>query len=138
MTRRTLVCVSPHPVRGPSLPTRPACLVSAFIEAGAFEEVIVVNRLRPTAFVSQATGGRPIAAGGRVGASRRLATGATLVEHPWPFGRLERRFLRGWLATTVRQSSGGVAVWVADPKSVPAVVGADGDSVPWQVIDIKS
>jgi glycosyltransferase involved in cell wall biosynthesis len=57
-----------------------------------------------------------------------------LVEHPWPFGGLERRFLRGVLGAASSRSAAGVVAWVADPKSVPAVVGADPDRPRWRVV----
>ena len=59
-----------------------------------------------------------------------MASGAVLVEHPWPFGGLERRFVRGLLAGYASR----VVVWVADPKSVTAVAGAGDDQHRWWVV----
>jgi glycosyltransferase involved in cell wall biosynthesis len=134
MSLPTLIFVSPHPAGSVGLPNRPASLLAAFIDAGAFEEIIVVNRTRPSAFAAHLRRGRPILRGGLVGVRRTLASGAVLVEHPWPFGGLERRFLRGLLATSGSQSAGRIVAWVADPKSVTAVVGAGFDRNPWRVV----
>lgn len=73
-------------------------------------------------------------AGGLVGVRRSLASGTIVVEHPWPFGAVERRFLRGLLAMETRHSSGEMVVWVADPKSVTAVIARGRDHVPWRVV----
>ena len=134
ITPPTVTRATPLPAAATGLPNRPASLLSAFIEAGVFHEVIVVNRLRPTAFASRLRGGRPIWGRGLAGITRRLASGAVLVEHPWPFGALERRFLTGLLAATARQSVGGIVAWVADPKSVPAVVQRDNGQRGWRVV----
>lgn len=134
MSLPILIFISPHPARSEGLPNRPAKLLSAFIDARAFDDVVVVNRLRPTAFVGHARGGRPISGGGLPGLVRRLANGALLVEHPWPFGRLERRFLSGLLATLAHRRPGGVVAWAADPKSVPAVVGRNRNERTWRVV----
>lgn len=134
MSLPTLIFISPHPAGSAGLPNRPASLLSAFIDARTFDEVIVVNRLRPTDFVGHVGGGRPISRRGLAGITRRLASGAVLVEHPWPFGRLERRFLGGVLAASASRSATGVVAWVADPKSVTAVVGAGGDRLRWRVV----
>ena len=134
MSLPTLIFISPHPAGSAGLPNRPASLLSAFIDAGAFDEVIVINRLRPTAFVGHVRGGRPMFGGGLAGISHRLASGAVLIEHPWPFGGLERRFLRGMLAASAGRSAGGVVAWVADPKSVTAVIGARDDRFRWRVV----
>lgn len=131
MIRPTLVFVSPHPAGSSGLPNRPSSLVTAFTDATAFREVIVVNRVRPVAFV-RGRGRRPILAGGLLGATRRLVNGGVLIEHPWPFGGLERRFLRGLLAGLGR-SEGEVVAWVADPKSVAAVIAGPGDAK-WRVV----
>jgi glycosyltransferase involved in cell wall biosynthesis len=134
MSLPTLVFITPHPATSPGLPNRPASLLSAFIGAGAFGEVVVVNRLRPTAFMGRLRGGRPIRGGGLIGSTRRLASGAILVEHPWPFGAFERRFLRGLLAARARRSTAGLVAWVADPKSVPAVTGPGDDPARWRIV----
>jgi glycosyltransferase involved in cell wall biosynthesis len=129
-----LIFISPHRPGAGSLPSRPASLLSAFIEAGAFDEVILVNRLRPTAFLRHVGGGRPIWHRGLAGVARRLANGAVLIEHPWPSGGLERRFLGGLLAATASRSELGVVAWVADPKSVPGVVEPSGPRRRWRVV----
>lgn len=134
MSLPTLIVISPHPAGSAGLPNRPASLLAAFIDAGAFDEVVVVSRLRPAAFVGRIRGGRPISGGRLAGITRRLASGAVLVEHPWPFGGLERRFLGGLLAAFARRSAAGVIAWVADPKSVTAVVGAGGGPLRWRVV----
>lgn len=72
--------------------------------------------------------------GGLAGITRRLASGAVLIEHPWPFGRLERRFIRGMLAASASRSTGGLVVWVSDPKSVTAAVGARRERLGWRVV----
>ena len=60
MSRPTLVFVSPHPAGSTGLPNRPARFLAAFIDARAFDEVIVINRLRPTASSASPAGdGRP-------------------------------------------------------------------------------
>ena len=133
MSARTLAFISPHGARAGGLPTRPSSLLAGFIEVGAFHEVVIVNRLRPTSFAAQVAGGRLIACAGLAAIRRRLTSGATLIEHPWPFGALERRFLHGLLATLARGSDGGVVAWIADPKSVPAAVG-NGHGRPWRVV----
>ena len=117
-----------------AFPNRPSSLIAAFIEAGAFDEVIIVNRLRPTAFLGRVAKRRPMFAGGLAGLTGRLASGARLIEHPWPFGAAERRFLDGVLGDVAKQSSGAVIAWVADPKSVSAVVGTGRDHRPWRVV----
>jgi teichuronic acid biosynthesis glycosyltransferase TuaH len=71
---------------------------------------------------------------GLVGLVRQLAIGAVLVEHPWPFGRLERWFLTGLVGAIARAAAGEVIVWVADPKSVPAVVGRKRGRPGWRVV----
>jgi glycosyltransferase involved in cell wall biosynthesis len=65
---------------------------------------------------------------------RQLASGAVLIEHPWPFGRLERWFLTGVVGAIARAAAGGVIVWVADPKSVPAVVDRKRGRPGWRVV----
>ena len=134
MSQPTLFFVSPHPAGSIGLPNRPARLLAAFIDARAFDEVIVINRLRPTDFLGRARGRRPTAGGGLPGAVRRLPSGAILVEHPWPFGALERRFVQGVLTAHARRSSAGIVAWVADPKSVPAVVRPPERGPTWPVV----
>ena len=134
MNASTLVVISPHQARDAGLPNRPSSLISAFLAARAFREVLVVNRLRPSAFLQGLPGARPMTGGGLVGLRRTLANGAVVVEHPWPFGRLERRFLHGLLTVSASRSAGEVVVWVADPKSVTAVIGTGRDRVPWRVV----
>ena len=135
MSRPTLVVISPQPAGAAAgLPTRPSSLIAAFIEAAAFDEVIIVNRLRPTAFLRRVTKRRPMFGGGLAALTGRLASGARLIEHPWPFGALERRFLNGVLGDVAKRSSGAVVAWVADPKSVSAVEGAGRDQRPWRVV----
>ncbi len=134
MSRPTLVFISPHPAGSTGLPNRPARLLAAFIDAGAFEEVIVINRLRPTAALGRAGGRRSTSGGGLAGAIRPLPSGAILIEHPWPFGGLERRFVQGVLTARARRSGAGVVAWVADPKSVPAVVRTREDGLSWRVV----
>lgn len=99
----TLLYVTPHPAFAHSLPTRPAALLDALLATGAFASTVVVNRVRPTAYIRARLGGPP----------RKPAPGVRVVEHPWPFGGLERRFLA--------RLAGGlpppVIAWVADPKS---------------------
>jgi glycosyltransferase involved in cell wall biosynthesis len=135
LSRPTLVVISPQPAGAAAgLPTRPSSLIAAFIEASAFDEVIIVNRLRPTAFLGRVTKRRPMFAGGLAALTGRLASGARLIEHPWPFGGLERRFLQGLLGDVAKRSSGAVITWVADPKSVSAVEGDGRDRRPWRVV----
>jgi glycosyltransferase involved in cell wall biosynthesis len=134
MSLPKLIFISPHRPGPGRLPNRPASLLTAFIEAEAFGEVILVNRLRPAAFLRHVGGGRPMSHGGLVGVTRRLADGAALIEHPWPSGRLERRFLGGLLATIASRSDAAVVAWVADPKSVPGVVESSGPRRPWRVV----
>jgi len=131
---QTLIFISPHPAGFAGLPNRPSSLISAFVDTAAFDDVVVVNRLRPDAFLRHVAGRRPVSGGWLPGISSRLPGGAALIEHPWPFGRLERRFLGGLLAGSARRSASRVVVWVADPKSVQAVVGTDTDPVPWRVV----
>lgn len=134
MSLSTLIFVSPHPAGSRGLPNRPACLLSAFIAARAFDEVIVVNRLRPTAFLRHIGRGQPIVRGGLLGTRSLRSDGAVLIEHRWPFGPLERRFLHGLLGASAGQTKGGVIAWVADPKSVTAVVARNDGQVPWRVV----
>lgn len=99
----TLLYVSPHSAFETRLPTRPAALLDAVLATGAFDTTVVVNRLRPSAFVRT-----------RIGRVRRAAPGGVrVVEHPWPSGMLERRFL----ARLTRTLPVPVVAWVADPKS---------------------
>lgn len=134
MSLSTLIFVSPHPAGSRGLPNRPASLLSAFIAARVFDEVIVVNRIRPTAFLRHVGRGRPIVRGGLPGSRSKRPDGAVLIEHPWPFGQLERRFLRGILSASAGETTGGVIAWVADPKSVTAVVAHNDNQVPWRVV----
>lgn len=137
MSGPTLVFVTPHAAGSVGLPNRPANLLSALTATGAFDQVIVVNRVRPAVFIGRVGRGGARFGGGLPGITRRLPDGSLLVEHPWPFGGLERRFLQGLLAATARRSAAGLVAWVADPKSVPAVVHADdpGQSRrPWRVV----
>jgi glycosyltransferase involved in cell wall biosynthesis len=134
VTAPTLVVISPHPAAVAGLPNRPSSLIAAFLEAAAFRDVVIVNRLRPSALVGQAAGRRPVFGRGLVGLTGRLPSGAVLVVHPWPFGGLERRFLDGLLGGLAKQSAGGLIVWVADPKSVQAVVTRPRDERPWRVV----
>ncbi len=133
MSRPTMIFITPHPAGRAGLPSRPGRLLEAFVVSGAFDEVIVVNRLRPADFVRGVPAGRLVVRGGLVGTSRRLSNGAILAEHPGPFGRLEGRFLRGLLSTSGR-SPGRVVAWVADPKSVAGIVGKDDQPRPWRVV----
>lgn len=134
MTRRTLVFISPHKARTASLPSRPANLLAALIDSGSFDDVIVVNRLRPSAFLRAMPAGRPIMRAGLVGSAHDLVSGAVLVEHPWPFGRLEGRFLRGLLKAAARQPVADVLAWVADPKTVSAVTLDPESESRWRTI----
>ena len=135
MSPPTLVVISPQPAGAAAgLPNRPSSLIAAFIETAAFDEVIIVNRLRPTAFLGRVAKRRPMFPGGPAALTGRLASGARLIEHPWPFGAPERRFLHGVLGDVAKRSSGAVIAWVADPKSVAAVVGAGRDQRPWRVV----
>ncbi|HEV8401677.1 MAG TPA: hypothetical protein VGQ31_01445 [Candidatus Limnocylindrales bacterium] len=134
MTAPTLVVISPHSAATPGLPNRPASLISAFVESRAFADVVVVNRQRPASFVRSARGGRAIVAGGLVATFRRTPSRIRLVEHPWPFGVLERRFLRGFLGAEAARAGGGVVVWVADPKSITAVAPAPTGRPSWRVV----
>lgn len=99
----TLLYVTPHPAFVRSLPTRPAALLDALLATGAFASTVVVNRVRPRAFVRARLGGQ----------RRDPAPGVRVVEHPWPFGGLEQRFL----ARLARGLRPPVVAWVADPKS---------------------
>ncbi len=134
MSLPTLIFVSPHPARAAGLPNRPAQLLSAFIAAGVFDNVIVINRLRPSAFARRAGRARPTFGRGLAGWIDQIASGAVVIEHPWPFGGLERWFLTGVLGATARRAAGGVIVWVADPKSVPAVVDWKRGQPAWHVV----
>ena len=101
----TLLFVTPHPAFGVALPTRPAALLDALLASGAFDTTVVVNRLRPAAFLRA-----------RMSRERRAAAaGIRVVEHAWPFGPQERRFL----ARLARALPPPVVAWVADPKSAP-------------------
>jgi glycosyltransferase involved in cell wall biosynthesis len=131
--RPTLVVISPQPAGSVGPPNRPSSLISAFIDAAAFDEVVVVNRLRPLAFLRHAIRRRSIP-GRWLAASSRLRSGAVLVEHPWPFGRLEQRFLGPVIAASVDAPAEGVVVWIADPKSVPAVVAPGRAGSRWRVV----
>lgn len=133
MTRPTLIFVSPHRAGSVGLPNRPAALLAALIETDAFGEVVQVHRSRPIAFLRHLGGGQAILRAGLPAMNRRLASGAFLIEHPWPSGTLERRFLGGVLVAAARRSAKVVA-WVADPKSVPGVLGTAGERRPWRVV----
>jgi glycosyltransferase involved in cell wall biosynthesis len=134
MAHPTLIVISPQPGGSTGLPNRPSSLISAFIETAAFEEVIVVSRRRPPVFLRHAVRQRSIVGRWLAGTSRRLHSGALLVEHPWPFGRLERRFLLEFIAAVARSPTAGVVVWVSDPKSVPAVLAPEPGRSPWRVV----
>jgi glycosyltransferase involved in cell wall biosynthesis len=99
----TLLYVTPHPAYGATLPTRPGALLDALVASHAFDTTVVVNRVRPFAFLRARLGrdGRP------------PVPGVQVVEHAWPFGTRERRFLTR-LAGSL---SAPVTAWVADPKS---------------------
>ena len=134
MSLGTLVFITPHPAASPGLPTRPASLLAEFVATGAFDDVVVVNRLRPAAIARRIGGVRPIVRGGLPGLATKLPNGTRLIEHPWPFCRLERRFLGGVLQRTAASANAPVVVWVADPKSVPAVVQCGRRARPWRVV----
>lgn len=102
----TLLFVTPHVAAANALPTRPQALLDALAATGAFAEVVVVNRLRPDTWLGRRS---PVASG----------PGVRTVRHPWPFGRLERRYL----ARLARTLEPPVVCWIADPKS--AIVLAD-------------
>jgi glycosyltransferase involved in cell wall biosynthesis len=95
--------VTPHPAFGPSLPTRPGALLEALLASHAFETTVVVNRVRPSTFLRA-----------RLRRDRRpTAPGVRVVEHAWPFGSRERRFL----TRLARSLPAPVTAWVADPKA---------------------
>jgi hypothetical protein len=99
----TLLYVTPHSAFENRLPTRPAALLDALLATGAFDTTVVVNRLRPSAFL-----------GTRIDRVRRAApAGVRVIEHAWPSGMLERRFL----ARATHALPVPVVAWVADPKS---------------------
>jgi len=114
-----LLYVTPHPAHGPSLPTRPGALLDALLASGAFDTTVVVNRVRPATFLRARLGGD----------RRAAANGVRVVEHAWPFGRLERRFL----ARLARTLEPPVTAWVADPKA--ALFLADLGSAATGVVD---
>src|SRR4051794_1325056 len=134
MTRPTLVFVSPHRARLPGLPNRPAALLAAFLATKAFEEVIVVNRLRPTAFVRSIAGSDFVRGGNLPALLRVLANGVRLIEHPGPFGRAEGRFLSGLLKGLAGRNAGSPVGSGADPKSVRGAVGSGRDTRPWRLV----
>ena len=101
----TLMYVTPHPLRGPTLPTRPQALLEALVATGAFDTIVAVNRVRPDAWWHRS----------RAGASN--AGAVRMVEHGWPFGRLERRAL----GRLVRSLPPPLVCWIADPKSAPVL-----------------
>lgn len=136
MRVRSLVYVTPHALRTARFPTRPGQLLKAFAETGAFDRIVVVNRVRPDRWLRSAATDRR---GGRVrwhgpwaglvwGGIDGLwaATPITLVEHPWPYGRLENELI---IRLVEAVAAGGPAtLWVADPKS--ATVFAHLDKLP--------
>ena len=99
----TLLYVTPHPAYGATLPTRPGALLDALVASRAFDTTVVVNRVRPSAFVRTRLGHD----------SRPTLPGVRVVEHAWPFGPRERRFL----TRLAHSLPAPVIAWVADPKS---------------------
>jgi glycosyltransferase involved in cell wall biosynthesis len=133
MTLATLVFVSPDTSALRGLPNRPKMLLAALVAARTFREINVVNRVRPATFARHVRRGAPMLRGGLLGIRRRLPDGTTLIEHPWPFGALERRFLRALVRGLAGQSPDSTVVWVADPKSVSGVT-RGRNPAPWRVV----
>lgn len=134
MSLPILVYLTPHDAGAPGLPSRPASLLAALVLAGAFDHVLVINRRRPGAVFNHVKSKRPFIGGWLAGLQRRLADGVTLIEHPWPFGPIERQFVQGVLATCAKRTGAQVVAWVADPKSVAAVTGARASEPRWLTV----
>lgn len=105
MIDRHLVFVGPH-AGGATIPSRPAAIWEALARSGAFRNSVRVERRRPDRFLAA-----------RMGREARPEKQPTepVIAHPWPFGRLERRFLRA----LVERSAGPSVLWISDPKSAP-------------------
>ena len=104
-----LLYVSPHAILS-RLPTRPARLLDALRSSEAVRAVTVVHRRRPSEIASSVR-------------RRSLEVQTTIdahlvaIEHPWPFGTLEARWLERLLHRTMPSSGWPVVLWICDPKS---------------------
>jgi glycosyltransferase involved in cell wall biosynthesis len=115
-----LLIAPAHSLRRSGLPSRSSYLLDEFRQSGRFASIRIVNRRRPTDFARLARPGRPMTSRGLPAVRTRLADGSMLIEHPWPFGRLENRLLAGLAADRARRP---LVLWLADPKSATAFRG---------------
>ena len=149
MTERVLIFVSPHPARrGSAMPSRPAALLNELVRSRRFDRVVAVNRVRPdraarAALALGRSGSRLLIAGPWVGIRTTLpepqprptnarldldgsgaagrATVFEVIEHPWPYGYVERRFLQRLVSGVA--ADGLTVLWISDPKSASVFEG---------------
>lgn len=94
------------------LPTRSSWLLRALRAEPTVRSVTTIDRCRPSQL------GR-FARGRSFELHRQVDASLDAIEHPWPFGRLETRWLERYVRRRVARSDIPVVVWVADPKSAP-------------------
>lgn len=108
-----LIYVTPFPPRAASLPSRPRALLQQLREEGRIRRLSIVGRLRPSAFFRQRDGRRGVMGSRLV----RVTDREQVIEHPWPFGRLEEEMLRRVALDHLSEGSHRWVLWVSDPKS---------------------
>ncbi|HZM71974.1 MAG TPA: glycosyltransferase [Candidatus Polarisedimenticolia bacterium] len=115
--RPVIIGVTPHHPIDARNPTRPGELANAISRSSRCARLDLVVRSRPRALLRRATW----LSGPRIGRwplrRTRLGTNSDALEHPWPFGYVEDRFLERLVRTTVAAAPGGAAVLIWDPKS---------------------
>ena len=104
-----LLYVSPHAILA-RLPTRPARLLDALRASDAVRAVTVVNRRRPSDI-------GPFVRKRSLEVRTTIDANLVAIEHPWPFGTLEARWLERLVHRAMLSSGGPVVLWICDPKS---------------------
>jgi len=107
------------------MPNRPTALLRELAASGRYGNVVVVNRVRPGSALRSLVPSSQRRSGffhaGPWPASRfrvdepEHGPQRTVVEHPWPSGPLESRFLHRLVAATCMHSA--TTLWIADPMA---------------------
>jgi len=118
-----LIYLTPSRMAVERTPTRSASLLTALLEREEIGRVTVLNRLRPTEVPARLRATRPERTPSLMALASALPGGRSpddrILEHPWPFGAAEDRFVERLAQATTASATAdaGVVLWVADPKS---------------------
>lgn len=119
-----LVYLTPSRMTVARTPTRSAWLLMALLERAEIGRVTVVNRLRPSEVPGRLRAARLVRTPALAALASPLAGSRgpedRVLEHPWPFGALEDRFVSRLAmaeATKAGLAGSSAVLWVADPKS---------------------